>query len=396
MKHKKIISALAFTAALSVTLTGCFPTGQKSAPTQDNSVSVQNNSVPAQNNSDSDYSSSGTTGVENLSVNVDFAENYPAEVPVISLKLRVWDKEKIKAAMLNGRTVTDEQDGTELDPNYHLITLDDGSDIICGSSIDGAFLQYKANGNIAKSQQNMIRPSIAMIYPSNPTAEKEIYDLDLAYEKGELTNFSRADAKTKADKILSDLGIANAGEPKIYSVPSDKINELNKDKTYGGEKDGEHLSMPKVAEDDGVYVIKYPIKYGEVSLPMHLTPGQFLGSRGTYIDMIVSKKELVYFRYYSPFDEEYETGETVKFKADAKAAADILVDDFSKQLITEKTEIFSCDLIYVSFKTTNETTVEMHPMWCFGIASRTDDGTLQKIDYKYVDPVLCTVVSSFG
>ena len=224
-----------------------------------------------------------------------------------------------------------------------------------------------------------------------------ITDLDLLFKDGELPNYSRSEAVEKVDNIIEELDIKNTGTPRVYAVTPEEINDKTKDRPYSEDKNGEPKPRPEVGENDGIYIIQYPMMYGNVQMAEHETPcNEKMSPMGSNITAIVSKEKLVYFDFgFDGADAAYNEGEMIPFKYDAKAALDVLVKEYSKKIIDQPTEIYSCKPVYLLTKIENDKNWTFSPMWEFGCLTRNEKGELTKHYYEYVKPDLGVVYDEY-
>ena len=387
MNVRKPITAIATFSMLTFILTGCFPGGQQSVPSP----------TPASGTSDnSDTTDISLPDIQNLTVNVEFEDNYPSSAPLLELCYPKWDNEAVKNAFLGDKVIVNENTN-ELVPSYHHYVTDDG----CNLVIDKDKIFFTKSSETADSQRYMA--DRALDITTNSGTMVRLSDYKLIYPSNELDLFPSSDAIERVNNILAEIGVTQVGKPEVYSCTADLINERNKKRFDSTEATGERVAAEDVSESDAVYILQYPIAFNDVPLVSHESPTSdelvFTGSR---LKAVVSENEIIYFDFRFPLFSCEETGETVQFGADAKTALNIIVDDYSKKSILSPTEIYECKLVYVpnttpaGYSDDIDDTFTFRPVWCFGCIERDESGEVNKNFYKYVDAEKATIYANFS
>lgn len=352
---KKIKLTLAVLIAF--LMTGCYPSGEKLLSTEDNeAISEQIEDI--------------VSGNENLDVDVTLAESI-MEVPIIDVTIRTWDKEGIKNLLLDGKSISEKFDTPSDDFPDEFINV--------YLTEDNWWLSIES-GRFNFFDQEFVYAGFISWF--DQAVEENLPD--------SLEGFPKEDAIKEATDMLDKLDIKYIGEPDIYAVPFEKINE--------------ELSEPGLntdpltqTKDDEFYVLYFPLQYE--GIPISTQSEKIMGtgksSKGTYIQAIVSRHGLVLLKCNGIFDEKYEKGESVSINVSAENALNTLIKSYSHGVITKPTTIADCRLVY--FPTDmKEHTYTCSPFWEFTVYSYVEslDQTLK--DYEYIDAQTGMIYSNYS
>lgn len=322
-----VLKAMLVLCLLAFCLSGCYPSGDLELPS---------NFAPNVNDSGDNVSSAEFDGINNLKMQVALAENYPTEAPVIKTMARKFELESVKALLLGGKNITDEQtvDGR----NFVTFITDDD----CVLTIDND------RGNITFFAEQSSDISMMQYYASTYTGK---YYYRFPHIESELEGFSRSEALARADELVKKLDFKHLGEPVVYTITAEDIHSFDEDIT---------LTMA-----DEFYFVRYPTAYKEI--PISLFGGdvtETASHRFSSVDIILTKDKLVRLSGRTAV-EEIEEIETSRFACTAEAALTRLYNYHSLiSNIDYPLEYNDLKLVYITSQVDSENGVLTYiPLW---------------------------------
>lgn len=297
---KKLLATITAIITLTALLGGCYPSG-KTETLPDSAVgNSEQGDISSENGGRLSQSSeqSVTLHTEGVTFDLNAPANVPDELPSISLTLKKWDKGKLEKLLLDGREI-EEQDERDCQfiPNEKHYSYDT-KDQFCIFFEPGYLLiddraalggEYKYGSVYSQAEYC--------------TASGE-----------ELSAFSRANAVTRVNALIDELGITNYGEPLITPIKADFANEVLA--SYEGRKDkqGNEFEYTPWTSDEEIYVLIYPFVFEDTELAMHdflipQTTDKF--SRTPSVVAVVSKDKIIRFSANSVYSSSYETVENI-------------------------------------------------------------------------------------
>lgn len=334
-------------------LTGCYPTGD---------VMPNNPAINFDMTGSENISSTEASEIENLKISVSFAEKYPSEAPVIKAKPREFDIENIKALLLDGKTVTEEQ--TIEGRNFITLTTDDDSSLTIDSDNGNITFTAEAGSDISKMQY------IASLYTRQ-------YYKRFPHIESELDGFARSEAIERADELVKMLDFKYLGEPIVYTMTAEDIHSFDDEIT--------------LSKEDEFYLVRYSTTYKEI--PISLSGGDVTATaehRSSSVDVILTKDKLVRLCGFHVIDEIEEVG-TSQFKCDAQAALSQLYNYFGLMSEIEyPLEYNELKLVYITSQRDKESgELTYIPLWRFsGYEDFSEAPTEAKLNTvnKFVNP----------
>lgn len=339
---KKIITAAALILSMTLTLTlsGCFPTGEKDPNVSDT----------LSENGSFEYEK------ENLKVKFDrpkVPENIPSRVRV---KQKYFDFDAAYKLFLDGKTLDPSRTGE-----------------IFYWTTDGTFMEYSEELNSLRYYEGSTCYN-GLGTPENAPVNFCIY-LDKSHEQyrntygigRELEGFSSQDAIKQALELCSALGVNDLGEPEVFAFDSavyEKLSEeqrswINKDVPFTKDYEAYVLRFPQVicgtalADLNDVTISAPSEKYGEGAV-YH-----------TDVTVGVSKNGIFHFKVESAFEAEYEVIGTEPIKY----GFDHALNEFQKYLerayFKDHTDYNTAKIIYFPVTRDEKGYVEFTPAWLF-------------------------------
>ncbi len=316
-------------------LSGCYPTGEQSvidSTSSDNSSEIAGevNEISSDNGD-----SLSNQFVNNNLENVEFRYELPAMpdgAPKIKLKIKEWNADDVKTLFLSDKQISETEENNS------------GKEYVFGTS-DNCSLTVSAGGisfiDANEGNNSFEYRSVASFYD------------EVCYAgETELADFPSNDAIKSVDILLDRLGISNYGEPTVIPITPQMANEYYNN--YGGSaiKDGSETVFSEWTENNGVYVLKYPLVYNgyNISMSRFRVSNSNIKSGGTYITAYVSKDKVFYFKAKDIYDAACESIGEVRIKYNADSLSNALIDFYSKQVSLQAKTFNKCRLEYIPYE----------------------------------------------
>lgn len=376
-KNKLLIVILMLTTML----TGCFPTG---APKQSSAPETSTaSSAGASDSSDSGVVSEPAAfavpnDLEHVSFDIELPDNYPTELPVIKAKKHIFDeeeKEKIISLFFEGKEVrTGKYNDYYADGGAHMFLRDNR-------------FSYELDHFYDNDEEKQL------IYTIQRTASYDAESLYMQYPNinSELEGFPRSEAEKRADGLVKKLGVKYLGEPTVYTFTSEDVNvNVQGQITTGGKEGGDPIdvSLPK---EDQFYLIRYIPEYDGIPIPRYISNSIFgdVYHTAPYVDIILTKDELVCFDCFGMFDE-LEVTDTTSINCGSETALSKMYDYYSlkDKNMEYRLEYYSLDFAYVTYESDYNTREFVYkPLWraTGQYVSLEDPARRRHID-KFIDP----------
>lgn len=332
---KKCFHFIGVTMLSLILLSGCYPTGEQSAI--DSTLSGNSSEIVGEVNV---ISSDAADNLSNRFVN-KYLENVefryelpamPAGVPKIKLKIKEWNADDVKTLFLSDKQISEAEENNS------------GKEYVFGTS-DNCSLTVSA-GSISFSDANEGNNSFEY------RSVASFYDEVCYASEAELAGFPSNKATESVDILLDKLGITNYGEPTVIPITPQMANEYYNN--YGGsaKKDGSETVFSEWTEENGVYVLKYPLVYNgyNISMSRFRVSNSDIKSGGTFITAYVSKDKVFYFKAKDIYDAACENMGEVQIKYDADNLSNALIDFYSKQVSLQAKTFDKCCLEYIPYE----------------------------------------------
>lgn len=359
MKHK--LKFLALITALTISLAGCYPTGEKPLPSDGSS-----NSFDVQGNAEASQPFAGKISEKfgDVELSYEISPDFPTQLSKIRLRQKYFDEDICKSVLLRDKTIVPKEGIVD----WVYYTSDD-----CMLVVGGDSLQFSDESIINKLKHFDIFTTIWNKYCRAGSVQ--------------LKSFSSAEATERVNKLLDELGIENYGEPDVVTVTPEEANAyLGK---TGAKKVGENdYSDPTKeyipwGEDDGLYILKYRFNYNGIDLcaANMKTLGTSRAIKGADISVCVTKDGIISIKANTMYDVVSLNEETVDLKYDAKYASDQLVAHYSKiTAVQEPTFFTECKLEYIPLALESGEVV-FTPAWCFMAHTVNEEDSNWRSDY---------------
>lgn len=374
----KFIAAIALTAALSFTLTGCFPTGPRQTSSQESESAdseIETSAAESAASSKSYVDDLKKTEKFNLDIDV------PSEIPKIRFTtMNVPTLDSIKSlSIFDGQKIIEEKETSaiqDLQSTGYVLKTDDFTFRIKSSE---TWITY--NDPIKEAQD------FASTKSSSPLLEYS--------ENADFVDFPRSEAINKVVSLANELGITNLGEPRCVAVTAD---DMNKTIDKYSEKYSDFESV-RLSENDGVYYIVIPIAMNGFttayadrgSLPaMGDDPGEIGGIGATAVMAVVSSNGIASFQawgYLGTQTNDFETAENISVKYSASEAFELLAQQEHLRFKNSPDIFTSCSMVYIvdsmiNLYKPNQTSVFV-PVWEFRFIETNDLGPRDRCFYVH-------------
>lgn len=384
----KFIAAIALTAALSFTLTGCFPTGPRQTSSQESeSADSEIETSTAESAASSKSYADDLDKTENFNLDIDV----PSEIP------------KIKFTSLNMPTLD----------SIKSLSIFDGQKIIEENEIS-AIQDVRSMGYVLKTDDFTfnIQSSETWITYNDPIKEAQDFASTksssplLEYsENADFVDFPRSEAINKVVSLANELGITNLGEPRCVAVTAD---DMNKTIDKYSEKYSDFESV-RLSENDGVYYILIPTAMNGFpaanvdrrGLPvMGDDPGEIGASPSNEVVAVVSSNGFAHFHAFAYLDSQtndFETVENISIKYSASEAFELLAQQEHEWFERFPRIFTNCSMVYIidsmiNFREPNQTSVFV-PVWEFRCMNTDDLGPHDNC--FYVHPESGKIMSTY-
>ncbi len=366
---KKRLAAMVISIISVLALSGCYPTGKK---VNENLSSVDSENAPfdGSHSENSSSTASGSTHLDgthfeyskdNLDVSFDLPE-VPDKLPSrIKLKEKTFDHQEVIDLFFGGEApVSEYLYGVNNESGEY--TASDGSELI----ITDNMIDY-INGDVL-NQESLEGLKSPVSYSRIMRFCREYMRDRYSITEDEIDGFPLQEALDSANELISKLGIAGLGEPKIYAFSLECYEKMKPTETRIF---NEEYPLTK---DNEIYVFKFPRLFGEVELSdLHVVE---INDSTSEIPVSVISPSLIVgvsrngiFKF--SIDAVYETdGEVLSeepVKYDLGHAVSELEKYFDRVYFTasKKGAINKAKVVYYPVERNEPGTVEFTPAWSF-------------------------------
>lgn len=340
---KKLIALILILSA-ALTMSGCFPTGEK-----DPNVSI---SLPENNTFEYEK--------ENLKARFDIP-TFPENIPMrIKLKEKYFDYETIEKIFLDGKILNPE----ESEGLIHWYT-------------DGSHLEFLEELNqLSFSEGSLYYPGFSK-HPEKTPINYYLY-VKYAHECNrekfgigkELESFSSQSAIDRALKLCSELGINGLGEPEVYAFDKNSYEKFRECKDFS---DNWFNSDASFSNENDVYVLRFIQQFGGIKLAS-INDAEIDDSTAKYgkdhiyspeVIVGVSKDCIFHFNAWETYEAEYEVVDAGPIKFGADYALNELKGYFEDMRFTKETMLDDFSVAYYPVRRNEPGCVEFAAAWCF-------------------------------
>lgn len=354
---KKIV-ILTASALICLMGTGCYPTGEVSSP---DSVSqyITESSVADLNEYDSGSSDSVNKALENVIVNLCLPDS-PEKATEFDAVPRTWDNDSLISLFLNGKgeivenlyesDMTPGETRYVFDiPNQHRLIVESG------------YIKYSNRGNINRDEYTILQSSWA------------IDEMDKIFGNDELDGFSSNTALEDLCQLLSQCGITDYGEPIVYPLHAEKVNQYFAENFSTMEhKDGTAYQVDWT-EDEEAYLIVYP----------QIINGTELSTDSTYIDAVITRNGITELSVTNWVDINSSSETETNIVYSSTDATNIIIDYYESLIQDTPVELCDCKLSMFPNSSVGEPATHFIPVWEFTIKTQIEENKFM-LSRKYI------------
>lgn len=334
-------------------LTGCYPTGE---------IQTENNqNESAEMNADD---------IENLTFDIEENSDYLSAYPCIDVSLKKWDEDVLKSLFMTSGEIS-EQYTYESD-------ISPGKEQKVYVLNDKSMLNYE-DGNLSFSLRDENKQKNYGYFAKESFFEVTDETIKNRYTDEELDFEEKSEAIKNADDIIHKLGIENLGEPLVYAMSADKINEITSEENTLN-KDG--TPFEGWSKSDEAYVILYNhsfngLNVGRYSVPVHET--QYNGS---YVMLVISSEGLVYMDANMIYEKaSYKENSNI---ISMNTAAKKMLNKYSSIVLLNPVTVSGGRLDYV-IASRNDEIFTLSPVWNFTVTERITEINADFISAKLIN-----------
>lgn len=344
---RKIIAVIVL--AIALTFSGCYPTGKKVEENISSTVSS---------------TASGSTHFEfskdNLDVSFDLPE-IPDELPSrIKLKEKTFDHQEVIKLFFGGEApVSEYLYGANKENGQY--TASDGAELIIE---DNAVSYYSGKRTLMPFGEELKAPvDYFDVVHLCDEYKRDMYSIT----EDELEGFPLQGALDSVKDLISKLGIAGLGEPRIYSVSLASYKKMKSEYYLFNDE------YP-LTKDNEIYVFKFPRLFGEVEA-LNLSNARIkdpasergAGVNSPSLTVGVAKDGIFMFEVEAIYEADYEILSTEPVKYDLNHAVSELEKYLDKINFSRSKSVTISDakVIYYPVERNEPGTVEFIPAWSF-------------------------------
>lgn len=334
---KNRLAALALLLSVVLTLSGCFPTGEKDL------------------NTSSGLFESGIFeyNAGNITVRFEAPEipnNLPTRIKVMEKK---FDTDEMLQLFLDGKTI----DHVALDVNYW---TDDGTLL----TVDGNSLGFRDGKTCHAAKFQVDDPVnyqvILLLY-------KDYYRDEFFEPNAELDGFPSQNAIDRAENFAASFGMTNLGKPEVYAASLETYQKIRDN------FDGFFNDAYTLTNDNEVYFLMYSQVYGDIGLADLYQASVKDNTNKDGLDNVFSPKVVIgisrdrvfYFNVEEAYKSEYEILSSEPVKYDFNYALNELTSYIDKNYFSKKNVIEKAELVYLPVERKEPGYLEYTPAWCF-------------------------------
>lgn len=345
--RKKIVI---FVLMIAMTFSGCYPTGKRVEEDISNAVSGSTHLDGTHFQYSKNY----------LDVSFDFPE-IPDELPSrIKLKEKMFDHQEVIDLFFGGKAPASEY-LYGANKEYGQYTASDGAELIIE---DNAVSYYSGKRTLMPFGEELKAPVdyFDVIRLCNEY-KRDMYSIT----EEELEGFPLQGALDSAENLISKLGIAGLGEPRIYSVSLASYKKMKSEYYLFNDE------YP-LTKDNEIYVFKFPRLFGEVEA-LNLNDVRIkdsanergAGVHSPSLTVGVAKDGIFEFYTGGAYEHDYEVLSTEPVKYDLGYAVSELKKFLDNTYFSRKksVKLSNAQIVYFPVERNEPGTVEFIPAWSF-------------------------------
>lgn len=338
---KKRLAAAVILVLISLTVSGCYPTGEEEP---------DNFSVEVFEETHFEYSK------PNLTVSFDLPE-IPENIPSkIKLRKKFYDFWEVSGLFFDGETIGPEQVHEIPERNFISYTLPNTT------SLRTYFNRLKFFDR-EMQREDEIEGAVNYCEVLNRCRDCDREICCITDE--ELPGFPLQGALDRANELISVLGITDLGEPEIYSI---SLKTYEKLKQFGWESMfNENYPL---TEDDEVYVFEFPKIFGGIEVGYYDMKDPDLDLNTNIIDPKICvgvAKDRIFSFTEQAYEPGYEiiSGEPIQFGLDYAISKLRDYLDKTPYGVSKIATINKAKLVYFPVGYNEKGTLEFVPVWSF-------------------------------
>ena len=363
IKTRTALLSIMVSASITSFLTGCYPTGEVGSP----------DSVPQYITESSGVDSHESDGISSESVN-EASEEKALENVIVNLSLpdspdnssefdavpRTWDNNSLKSLFLNGKgEITEDSYESDMTPGEtrHVFDIPNQYRLI----VESGYIKYSDRGNINRDEYTILQSSWA------------IDEMDKIFGNDELNDFSSNAALEELTQLLSQCGISDYGEPKVYPLHAEKVNQYFAENFSTMEhKDGTAYQVDWT-ENEEAYLIVYP----------QVINGTELSTDSTYIDAIITRNGITELSVTNWVDVNSSSETETNIAYSSTDATNIIIDYYESLIQDTPVELCGCKLSMFPNSSVGEPTTHFIPVWEFTVKTQIEENKFM-LSRKYI------------
>lgn len=342
---KKIIATLSLIAA-TITLSGCFPTGEKPL--------VEGASGDVGVGEKFEYSR------ENLTAEFTIPEQIP-QATRISVKEKELDRDAAVKLFFGDRPYWQEFEPPVNGDIYY--TNDGNYSLNLSAGLLGFSDETVCSFNFTVNYAGLINFCKPRSWDYNPPSSEELDD------------FPREAVINQARELFDFFDIHNLGEPEVYPMTVDAIKRVK-------EEQNTNYDIENLTKEHECYVLNFPVVFNGFEVANLPAVSGRAGYNTPVITLVYTRNGLVYLYSDVIFENEFEimSEEPVKYGLEHALSEFKTLHDSA--YLDGETLIYDFKAVYYPDKISDDGVYEFIPMWEFdGRTSQQEDGYISRDRY---------------
>ncbi len=346
-KMKRII-ILTASALICLMVTGCYPTGEVDSP----------DSVP-QYITEPSGADSDEESLENVIVNL-YLPDTPEKTMEFDAAPRTWDNDNLISIFLNGKgEIVEDSYESDMTPGETRYVFDIPNQYRL--IVESGYIKYSDRGNINRDEYTILQSSWATD------------EMDKIFGNDELDGFGSNVALEDLCQLLSQCGITDYGEPIVYPLHAEKVNQYFEENFSTMEhKDGTAYQVDWT-EDEEAYLIVYP----------QIINGTELSTDSTYIDAIITRNGITELSVMNWVDINSASETETNIAYSSMDATNIIIDYYESLIQDTPVELCDCKLSMFPNSSVGELTTHFIPVWEFTVKTQIEENKFM-LSRKYI------------
>ena len=359
---KKVI-AFAVSISVMIVSTGCYPTGEvgspDSVPQYITESSDEDSNEFDNDNSDNINNESEENSFKNVIISLSLPDS-PEKVTEFDATPRAWDNDNLKSIFLNGKgEIVEDSYESDMTPDEmrYVFDIPNQYRLIAESG----YIKYSDRANVNRDEYTILQSSWA------------IDEMDKIFGNDELDGFDSDTALEDLNQLLSQCGITDYGEPTIYPLHAENVNQYFADNFSTMEhKDGTAYQVDWT-ENEEAYLIVYP----------QIIDGAELSTDSTYIDAIITRNGITELSVTNWVDINSSSKMEENTAYSPTDATNIIIDYYESIIQDTPVELCGCKLSMFPNSSVGEPTTHFIPVWEFTVKTQIEENKFM-LSRKYI------------